>query len=150
MVMFSGIAPYAIQIAKKQPKVKKVLSIEINPIAHKYALENIRVNKVSHKVIAIKGDVNDVCKPWFRKCNRVLMPLPTESHNFLELAMKCVRKNGIIHFYTVWNESDPFINLRNFIKRILKGKRRYKVIRIRKVLPYAPRKLKVCVDLKVI
>jgi tRNA (guanine37-N1)-methyltransferase len=148
MVMFSGIAPYAIQIAKRQPKVRKVLSIEISPIAHKYAVENIRINKVSDKVVAIKGDVSDVCKRWFRKCNRVLMPLPTESHNFLELATKCTKKNGMIHFYSI-SKDDGFLDLRNMIKQILRNKKNYRIMKIKKVLPYAPRQWKVCADIKV-
>ncbi|TAL48435.1 class I SAM-dependent methyltransferase family protein [archaeon] len=150
MVMFSGVAPYAIQIAKKQPKVKKVIAIEINPIGHKYALENIRINKVSDKVTPILGDVNDVCKPWFRKCSRVLMPLPTESHNFLEIAAKCARKGGIIHYYTVNRDAEDFTGLKATIRQILKGKRNYRIVKIRKVLPYAPRRWKVCVDMKMV
>jgi tRNA G37 N-methylase Trm5 len=55
MVMFAGIAPYAIQIAKKQPKVKEVIAIEINPIAVKYTRENISLNKVEDKVKLLMG-----------------------------------------------------------------------------------------------
>lgn len=150
MVMFSGVSPYAIQIVKKQPKVKKVIAVEINPVAHRYAQENIRINKVSDKVVAVEGDVNDVCKRWFGKCNRVLMPLPTESHNFLELASKCVKRNGIIHFYAIDKEDHSFIRLKNLIKQVLSHKRRYRIMKIKKVLPYAPRQWKVCVDLKVL
>ena len=48
LVMFSGSAPYPLVIAKNS-KCKEVYGIEINPIAHKYALENIKKNKLEIK-----------------------------------------------------------------------------------------------------
>ncbi|MCX8175669.1 MAG: hypothetical protein N3E48_00350, partial [Candidatus Bathyarchaeota archaeon] len=33
LVMFGGVCPYSIIIAKKQPTVKKILTVELNPIA---------------------------------------------------------------------------------------------------------------------
>jgi tRNA G37 N-methylase Trm5 len=64
MVMFAGVGPYAIQIAKKQPKVKEVIAIEINPVAVKYAKENVVLNKVQDKVKVIEGDVREKCKDF--------------------------------------------------------------------------------------
>ena len=43
LVMFSGIGPFPICIAKKRPDVMAV-AIELNPDAHRYCLENIRLN----------------------------------------------------------------------------------------------------------
>lgn len=45
LVMFSGCGPYTFNILKKQPNLKRVDSIEINPEGHKYALENLELNK---------------------------------------------------------------------------------------------------------
>ena len=45
LVMFSGIGPYSFVAMKKQPDVKNITSIEINPEGHKYALENLELNK---------------------------------------------------------------------------------------------------------
>lgn len=45
LVMFSGCAPYTFNILKKQPNIALIDSIEINPIGHKYALENLELNK---------------------------------------------------------------------------------------------------------
>ena len=45
LVMFSGIAPYTFVAMKKQPDIKNITSIEINPEGHKYALENLNLNK---------------------------------------------------------------------------------------------------------
>jgi tRNA (guanine37-N1)-methyltransferase len=99
MVMFAGIAPYTIQIAKKQPKVKEVIAIEINPIAVKYTRENISLNKVEDKVKVIEGDVREKCKEFYEKCDRIVMPLPLGSEDFLDIAANCLKEKGYIHFY---------------------------------------------------
>ena len=58
LVMFSGVNPYPIYIAKfAKPKI--VYSIEINPFAVKYGLENEKLNKVDDKIKTILGDVRD-------------------------------------------------------------------------------------------
>ncbi len=59
LVMFAGVNPYAIYIVKfARPKV--VYSIELNPFAVKYGLENVEINKVQNKIITILGDVRKV------------------------------------------------------------------------------------------
>jgi tRNA (guanine37-N1)-methyltransferase len=56
LVMFSGVAPYVLVIAK-HTSAYRVYGIEANPAAHRYAMENVRRNKLGHKIILIKGDV---------------------------------------------------------------------------------------------
>ena len=151
VLMFSGICAYAISIAKKQSNVKKVYSVEINPDAHKYALENVRINKVSHLVVPVLGDVRDVCKNYFGLCDRVVMPLPIGAENFLDIAVKCLKpEGGIIHFYNWGEEKDLFVNAMNLISSELKKlKKKYMIAYKTKVLPYSPKKWKVCIDLKI-
>lgn len=45
LVMFSGCGPYTFNILRKQPDVKVIDSIEINPKGHEYALRNLELNK---------------------------------------------------------------------------------------------------------
>ncbi len=45
LVMFSGCGPYTFNILKKQPNIKLIDSVEINPEGHKYALKNQEKNK---------------------------------------------------------------------------------------------------------
>jgi len=148
MVMFAGVAPYAIQIAKKQPKVKEVIAIEINPVAAKYARENVVLNKVDDKVKIIEGDVREKCKEFYGKCDRIVMPLPKGAEDFLDIAAKCLKRKGYIHFYNWGNEPNIFENAEKIIKdELSKMNVKYKIINKRKVLPYAPRKWKVCIDI---
>jgi len=149
LVMFSGVEPFSIAIAKKQPLVEKVIGIELNPKAAKYADENIRINRVMGKVVHLTGDVREKSKRYFGKCDRVLMPLPMEAEKFLDVATKCLKKKGgVIHFYTVGEEDKSFKDAKEVLKN-MKGLRKYRIVKLKKVLPYSPRKWKVCIDLKV-
>ncbi|RDD52740.1 hypothetical protein BA065_00475 [Nanoarchaeota archaeon NZ13-N] len=58
LVMFSGVNPYSIYISKFS-KARTIYSVELNPFAVKYGLENVRLNKANN-VITILGDVRDV------------------------------------------------------------------------------------------
>lgn len=151
MIMFSGSIPYGIAIAKKQPKVKKVYGVEINENAHHYALENVRINKVSHLVVPLLGDVRIVCKKYYGTCDRVVMPLPLGAGSFLDIAINCLKKKGgIIHFYNWGKEDDLYSNaLKQIEEQTKRLNKKFKVLNKRKVLPYAPRIFKICIDFKV-
>jgi tRNA G37 N-methylase Trm5 len=45
LVMFSGSGPYSFVALKKQPSLKRILSVEINFKGHQYALDNKDLNK---------------------------------------------------------------------------------------------------------
>ncbi len=151
LVMFSGVAPFGIAISKKQPNVGKVYCIELNKKAHEYAKENVRINKVSHLVVPILGDVKKVCPKFFGKCDRVIMPLPEEGWKYLELAIKCLKKKGVIHFYFISDEKEMFKKPLEILEKICKKlKVNFNLLSKRKVLPYAPRKWKVCLDVKIV
>lgn len=150
LVMFGGVAPFPISIAKIQPEVNKIYSIELNPIAHKYAVENIRINKLSHKIFPICGDVREVCKELRMKFDRIVMPLPKGAYEFLDVAISYLKSNGIMHFYYWSLESDLFSEAERVIKRNTeKFGKKIKILNRKKVLPYGPRKWKVVLDVMV-
>jgi len=148
MLMFAGVGPYGIIISKKQPSVK-IISIEINPVAYEYMKENIRSNKVNDRMIPVLGDVREKAKDWYGKCDRIIMPLPHESINFLTTAYRCLKdEGGLIHLYLI--EKEEFIEekVKSIIDNIVKKTKRGIDFKIRKVLPYSPRANKYCVDIK--
>ena len=65
LVMFSGAGPYVIEIAKNT-SAKKVIGIEANRSAHKYAVENATINKVEDRVSFVCGSVEKMM-PRMRK-----------------------------------------------------------------------------------
>jgi tRNA (guanine37-N1)-methyltransferase len=149
MVMFAGVGPYAIAIAKTQPDVDKIIAVEINPDAVEYMKHNVRINKISHKIVPVLGDVRMACERWYGKCDRVVMPLPLGAEDFLDVAVKCLRNEGIIHFYNWGEEPDLFSKAVELVKKSLKDEKvEYEITDKRVVLPYSPRKYKVCVEVK--
>jgi len=97
LVMFSGVCPYPIAIVRKEHLVDKIYAVEVNPEAHKYALENIKLNKVEKKIIPILGDVRDV--KISEKFDRIIMPLVERATEVLDAALKYSKKGTIIHLY---------------------------------------------------
>jgi tRNA (guanine37-N1)-methyltransferase len=153
MVMFAGIGPYAIAIAKAQPNVEKVIAVEINSEAVRYMEHNIRINKLSHKIVPVQGDVREACEPWYGKCDRVVMPLPLGAGGFLDIAAKCAKRGAVVHLYGWGNEADGSVyattekTIEEFAR---KTGLKYEIVGRRKVLPYAPGRYKVCVEFKVL
>ena len=145
LVMFSGIAIFPIQISKFS-KAKEIYGVEINPIAHKYAEENLILNKTKN-VKLYMGDVRKVMPRLKIKFDRILMPLPKGAENFLDLAFSKIKRNGIIHFYDFLREEEiPEIGL-NKIKKL---KKKFKILKVVKCGNIAPGKFRVCFDLKVL
>jgi tRNA (guanine37-N1)-methyltransferase len=151
MLMFAGVGVYGIIIAKKKPGVKKIICVEINPFAFGYMKENISLNKVNDKLIPILGDVKQKCKDWYGKCDRVIMPLPHEAWKFLGTAYRCLKpEGGTIHLYLIEREESIENKVEKIIENFKKKIKKKIVYRIRKVLPYAPRTNKYCIDIRIL
>jgi tRNA (guanine37-N1)-methyltransferase len=118
LVMFAGIGPYAIQIAKRSD-AKEVYAIEINPEAVKYMEENIRLNKVQDKIKIFAGDVHEIVPKLKEKFDRIVMPLPKGNENFLDLAKMVSKKDTIIHFYTFASSEEDAIKKINYKIKVL-------------------------------
>ena len=147
LVMFSGIGPYAIAIAKKRPKAN-IVAIEINLDAVLYAEKNIKLNKIKN----IRNYCWDVKEArYLGKFDRIIMPLPETAIEFLDAAFLSSKKGTIIHLYGISNEQKKFSDLKKKVKEIAKTFNiKYKIINEQKVLPYAPKMLKVRLDIKVL
>lgn len=161
MVMFSGVGPYGIVIAGKQPGVKKVYQVEINPRGFEYMKQNISMNKLSHLVVPIMGDVKDACRPYFSRCDRVLTPLARDAYKYLDVAIACLKKGGIIHFYCLGRHAKGMENeeaeaemFRDSLSQLKdaagKAGRPVRILSKRKVLPYSPGGWKLCIDAEVL
>ncbi len=150
LVMFAGIGPYAIIIGKKQPEIEHIYAIEINPDAYKYMEENIKINKMSDKITPILNNVNNIRREYFNLFDRIVMPLPKGAHKFLNIAFKYTKKHGYIHFYHWASEERLYKEaLKIIIETAQRSKRKVRILRKRKVLPYSPMVWKICIDFKV-
>jgi tRNA (guanine37-N1)-methyltransferase len=147
LVMFSGCAPYPLVIAKNS-RAKEVYGVEINPVAHRYGLENVKLNKIAN-VNLLLGDVKKIVPKLKKKFDRVVMPLPKSGANYLNLAITAVKVGGIVHFYDFLNEKDVPTKAIKKIGAICKRlKKKYKIMKWVKCGQLAPRAYRVCVDFK--
>jgi len=148
VVMFAGVGPFAIAIAKKQPLVDKVVAIELNPVAYKYMVENIRLNKLEGKVVPVLGDVREEAPKFAGKADRVVMPLPKGAYMYLREAFTCFkREGGVLHFY-YWDREDDLFKRGFEIVRKSAEEHGFKaeLLEARAVSPYAPRVYKLAFD----
>jgi len=148
LVMFSGSGVYCLVIAKNS-KCKEVYGIEINPTAHKYALININKNKLENKIKLFLGDVRKVLPKINKKFDRILLPLPKGGENFLDFTLKCIKKNGIVHFYDFLHENEFYKAEGKIKKACEKAKKKYKILRIVRCGQYSPGFYRVCADFEV-
>jgi len=148
LVMFSGVAPYCLVIAKNS-EAKIVYGVEINPVAHKYAEENVKLNKLSDRIKLYLGDVRMVVPELKKKFDRIVMPLPLGGENFLDVALSAIKKKGTIHFYDFKDESGFEIAKKKVIDACKKAKKKCKILRLVKCGQIAPRTYRVCIDFEV-
>ena len=125
--MFGGVAPFAVVIAKSG-KPKRVVSMELNMKAQKYAIENVRKNNVNVEII--QGDVKKKLPRMKEKFDRIVMARPNLKDSFLSSAFSVSKKGTIIHYYGFYHE-DKIDELRNLIKE--EAKKAKKKIRIQSI-----------------
>lgn len=144
--MFSGIGYFSLPLAVYQ-RPTKVVACEINPIAHSYLSENIRLNRVESVVSPFLGDNRDLPGTGF--ADRVIMGYVKTTHEFLPAALRYLKSGGTMHYHeTCPNElldSRP-------IQRVESAARGYKVelLRSKAIKSYAPGVSHIVLDVKVL
>lgn len=149
--MFAGVGLFSIIIAKKA-RPRRVYSIDINPWAYRYMVENVKLNKVEDIVVPLHGDAARIIEEKLvNTSDRVLMPLPELALDYLEYAIKALRSGkGVIHIYLHVDAAkgeNPFKKaeekLYNKLNELgVKGK----VVFKRKVRMVGPRKYQIVLD----
>ncbi|MEM2977802.1 MAG: class I SAM-dependent methyltransferase family protein [Candidatus Hadarchaeales archaeon] len=116
--LFAGVGCYSIVIARHSG-ASRVYSVDKNPEAFRLMCENIRLNRVGERVIPFLGDAREVVSSQLRRrADRVLMPLPEAARQFVGTALEALKEEGgIVHFYDVGEEPDPFSPSISFLKR---------------------------------
>jgi tRNA (guanine37-N1)-methyltransferase len=123
--MFAGVGCYSISIAKHSEPMK-VYSIDINPDAIQFLNENMRLNKVADVVVPIQGDAKQVITTkLLNVADRVLMPLPERSYEYLDCALSALKPNGgWIHYYAFEHakkDEDPVEKVKTKVSKKLHG-----------------------------
>lgn len=148
--MFAGIGTFSISIAKHQPN-SMIYSIDINPDAYNLMLENIKLNKVSNRVIPLLGDARVIIENSLKGvADRVLMPLPEKAIDYLDAALMALKPKGVIHYYThvhASKDENPIEKAEREVKEKLKLN--YELLEARIVREVGPRWSQLVLDLLV-
>lgn len=144
--MFAGVGQFTIPIARLS-EAATVYSIEINPVAFHYLCENVRINRVGHRVRPIPGDCALVAPKGV--ADRVVMGILHVSQAYIRCAIDALKpEGGIIHYH----ETVPSrIRFERPVKNLISaaGGREVEIIGRRVVKRYAPGVDHVVVDARI-
>lgn len=149
LVMFAGVAPFSIVIAKNSP-AKKVYSNEINREANKYAELNIKLNKLKDKVELVSGDAKKISTKLKQKFDVIVMPRPQLKETFLSEAFKLCKKGTRIYYYDFCKEDEIDDVKEKIWSEAKKAKKSIKLLEIKRAGELSPSKIRLRVDFQIL
>lgn len=148
--MFTGVGPFALLAAKRQPVT--VYAIDVNEQAIQCLKKSLTLNRLTGEVVPLTGDARKIIQDKLvKKANRVIMNLPHNAFDYLDAAAAAISSSGgIIHFYGITAESRSLEKLCDeVIAELGNSGRKATVSSTRIVRPFAPHEFQVGIDLQV-
>lgn len=150
LVMFSGVGPYPLLIAK-QSEAKKVVGIEKNPLAHEYAVKNLKLNKKLKNVHFMEGDAAELPVLIGERFDRIVMPLPTMGDRFLSVALEMLQEEGgWIHYYEMAREGSFDAAVARVQRSVERSGRELISSSVMRCGHCGPRTHRICVDAQIV
>ena len=160
LVMFSGVNPFGIAIAKNS-KAKKIYSNEINKEANKYALLNSELNKVKDRVILLRGNVKSVTNKIKnglsinnetvpKKFDVIVMPRPKLKDSFLKEAFSLSKKGTRIFYYDFCKDDEIKLIADKIKTQSKRSRKNIKILNVKKAGEIAPYTFRIRVDFAVL
>lgn len=147
LVAGSGIGPYPLVLAKNS-NAGEITGVEFNPAAHKYAQENIILNKAQDRVTAVKGDVTSVT--GLGKFNRIIAAMPHDGVSIVPALLKFAKPGARIHAYDFAPQEDMKEPSKQLKELCAKKNKPVRILRTVKAGQHAVRRYRVCVDAKLL
>lgn len=157
-VMFAGVAPFSIVIAKNS-NAKKVYSNEINRAANKYAELNVELNKLKDKVILVPGNIKKISSKRGLSVNGIkvplyfdviVMPRPKLRDSFLREAFNLSKKGTRIYYYDFCKVGEEEKIIEKIKNEARISKKKIKILKSKHAGEIAPYKFRIRVDFKVL
>ncbi len=99
-VLFCGIAPYALVLAR-QLKLNKINAtiecVDINAYAIKLAKINVKLNGFNN-INVVRGDVKNITRLFRKKFDFVLALRPQTDYDFIKEVLSITKKHGIVYY----------------------------------------------------
>jgi len=151
--MFAGIGYFSLPIGKHS-NVKQIYSVEINPLAHAFLVENIKINRLEAKIIPILGDCKEEVKKLSNsglKADRVIMGVFPAPKQYIKEALSLAKRDGTIYHYEGVVEKQKFMDLFDEFKTIADSEHaECSLLSKRFVKSYGPNLFHVVLDILVI
>lgn len=149
LVMFGGVGVFAVVIGKSK-KPSEVVSVELGRVPSRYAVENVKRNKVGEIVSCVQGDVRRVVPKLSGNFDRIVMARPNLSDSFLDVAFKKIKKGGMVHYYGFYPEEDLGLMNEMIMGEAKKAKKKIKIVSVKEAGNIGKRKYRYRADLKII
>jgi len=94
--MFAGIGYFTLPMAVHS-RPRKIMAIELNPVAYGYLKRNIALNRVEYIVEPVHGDCSEVTP--IGEADRVIMGYVGTTNRYLKAGLLALRPGGIIHYH---------------------------------------------------
>lgn len=148
--MFAGLGTFSIVAAKRKKCI--VDSVDMNPEAIRFANESLKLNKkLKGTVNPILADAKEYSESHRLSFDRILMPLPERSLEFLDAAFASAKPGGMIHYYTHVSQESFLDEL--WIQKHLKEanlSRKYSVKKWKRVREVGPKYIQAVADIAVL
>jgi len=145
--MFTGVGSFALHCAANS--FCNIISVDIN----KYAIESLKRSISKNK---LKGIINPIISDSTlflnkkQSFNRIIINFPQNSWEYISLASKFLKKNGVITFYQFISKDDlSEAGISDILERKLKGLKSYKVIYHRIGREISPSRTQLNVDIQI-
>jgi tRNA wybutosine-synthesizing protein 2 len=145
--MFAGIGYFTLPMAVHS-RPKKIVAIEINPVAFGYLTENVRLNGVDGIVVPIQGDCA-VATPE-GVADRAVMGYVGTTDRYLDAGIAALRTGGVLHYHqTVPEQLYPEKLEEDLTEAAERAGRSVQIERRARVKKYSPGMLHAVIDARV-
>jgi tRNA wybutosine-synthesizing protein 2 len=145
--MFAGIGYLSLPMAVHSSP-RKILAIELNPLAFSYLKENIRLNRVQDIVRPVLGDCRD--RTPVGEADRVIMGMVQVTDQYLQTGIQTLRRGGILHYHqTIPSWLYPQAAIDDVMKAAKTAGRKAEILSCIRVKKYSPGVIHVVVDARI-
>ena len=152
LVMFGGVAPFAVVVGKLS-RAEKIVSVEIGKECNKYAKINVKRNKLDSKVEIVNGDVKKVIgkgKKVNQKFDRIVMARPNLKDSFLKEAFSLSKKGTRIYYYDFCRVDEIESVVEKIKSEAKKSRKKIKILKKKIAGEVGPYKIRVRIDFRVL
>jgi tRNA (guanine37-N1)-methyltransferase len=174
LVMFAGVAPYSVAIAKNS-NVGMVYSNELNKVANKYGRLNAELNNVKSRIVFLDGDIKKIVKKIAdkrknvnsktqsslndsfhdkisvpSKFDSIIMPRPQLKDSFLREAFLLSKKGTRIFYYDFCKEDEIEAVIAKVKFEALENGKKIKILKVKRAGEIAPYRYRIRIDFKVL